>query len=77
MAKADCVEISCRIPAVSNACTKEAAMWKNSVWSFIQKPGEVVTMDIAKAGFFALELIALFKVGEFVGRGFTVFGYWP
>lgn len=67
----------CRIPVVSKSVTKEAAMWRTNVWEFLQNPGEAVTMDIAKAGFFAVELIALFKVGEFVGRGFTVFGYWP
>lgn len=75
--KPNCGRIECRIPVASKACTKEAAIWRNSVWNFIQKPGEAVTMDIARAGFFALELLALFKVGEFVGRGFTVFGYWP
>jgi hypothetical protein len=52
-------------------------MWKNSMWKFVQNPGQAVTMDIARAGFFTAELIALFKLGEFAGRGFTIFGYWP
>lgn len=69
--------MDCRIPVISEACTKEAAVWKNNVWQFVRNPGDAVTMDVARAGFFALELLAFFKVGEFVGRGFTVFGYWP
>lgn len=47
------------------------------MWQALRHPGEARTGDVARGALFAVELVALFKVGEIVGRGFTLFGYWP
>lgn len=66
-----------RIPAISKECAKEAALWRQNVWKFVQKPGDAVAGEVGYALLFVAELTALFKVGEFLGRGCTLFGYWP
>jgi hypothetical protein len=43
----------------------------------VTNPGAAKTGEVGMGLLFALEVYALFKVGEFAGRGFTIFGYWP
>ena len=67
----------CRIPATAGRARNEAERWRRQVWRVLRHPGEARTGEVAYGALFALELFALYKVGEFVGRGFTIFGYWP
>jgi hypothetical protein len=69
--------IMCRLPAIAKRCSTEAASWRQNAWKFAQNPGDAVAGDVGTAVLFAAELVALFKVGEFFGRGCTLFGYWP
>ena len=69
--------ILCRVPAAALRTQNEAARWRAQAWRAVTHPGAVRTRDAAAALLFTAELYALFKVGEFVGRGFTLFGYWP
>lgn len=69
--------VLCSIPRVSKNCVKEAAQWRQAITKVVQNPKEAVAGDVGYAMLFTAELIALFKVGEFLGRGCTLFGYWP
>jgi len=69
--------VTCSVPRISKACAKEGAQWRQAIQRALQSPKDAVAGDVGCAMLFTAELIALFKVGEFFGRGCTLFGYWP
>eukprot|EP00892_Ulva_mutabilis_P003666 jgi/Ulvmu1/1671/UM114_0045.1 len=65
------------VPRVSRTCAKEASQWGEAIKHTMQHPGHAIAGDVGRTMLFTAELLALFKVGEFLGRGCTLFGYWP
>lgn len=48
-----------------------------AVKEFGKAPTQAQTSHVFMATVFAVEVCAWWKVGEFFGRGRTLFGYWP
>lgn len=69
--------VACSIPRISKACARESVQWRQAIQRALQSPKDAVAGDVGCAMLFTAELLALFKVGEFFGRGCTLFGYWP
>jgi Mitochondrial ATP synthase g subunit len=65
------------LPTTIATARAEAAEWGQALRGGLSAPGQLRTHDAALSLLFAAELAAFFKLGEFLGRGCTFFGYWP